>query len=174
MQIDRIDEVRLTAADEAEITALLTRAFGEEFGGNSFHQQRHHIRLVARQPRIIGHIALTYRAIRVAGEMVDIMGLAEVATDPDHRGKGIAGTLLQAAIAEAKLSPAPFLLLFGDAPLYAAAGFRPIRHKLRYTIMYRAKTLRTQTAQSDSLMVLPLRDQPWVDGADLDMLGHLF
>ena len=103
MQIDRIDELRLHSADEAQITTLLTRAFGEEFGGNSFHQQRHHVRLVVRQPHIIGHMALTYRAIRADGQMLDIIGLAEVATDPDHRGRGIAGALLQAAISEARL-----------------------------------------------------------------------
>ena len=103
MQIDRIDELRLHSADEAQITTLLTRAFGEEFGGNSFHQQRHHVRLVVRQPHIIGHMALTYRAIRADGHMLDIIGLAEVATDPDHRGRGIAGALLQAAISEARL-----------------------------------------------------------------------
>ena len=174
MRVDRIDEVRLAAADEAQITTLLTRAFGEEFGGNSFHQQRHHIRLVVRGPQIIGHVALTYRAIRVNEAMVNVMGLAEVATDPDHRGCGIASVLLQAAIAEAKRSPAAFLLLFGDAPLYASAGFRPVRNKLRHVAMYQARTLRTQTTRSDSLMVLPLGDQHWSDGADLDMLGHLF
>jgi predicted N-acetyltransferase YhbS len=174
MLIERIDEVRLAAADDAAIAALLTRAFGEAFGGNSFHQQRHHIRFVARDPDIIGHCALTYRAIRVAGEMVNIMGLAEVATDPGHRGRGIASALVQAAIAEAKLSPAPFLLLFGDAKLYAAAGFRPVRHKLRSVAMYWARTLRTQSRQSDSLMVLPLTDAQWPDVADIDMLGHLF
>ena len=174
MQIERIEEVRLTAVDEAQIAKLLDRAFGEEFGGNSFHQQRHHVRLVVRAPHIIGHMALTYRAIRVDGQMTDIIGLAEVATDPDHRGRGIAGALLQAAIAEARLSPAPFMLLFGDAPLYAAAGFRPVQHKLRSVAMYWSRTLRTQTRQSDGLMMLPLADQVWPDGVDIDMLGHLF
>lgn len=178
MQIDRIDELRLGPGDDAAIAALLNRAFGEEFGGNSFHQQRHHVRLVVRNPAdpgiIIGHIALTYRAIRIAGAMTNIIGLAEVATDPDHRGKGIASALLQAAIAEARLSPAPFMLLFGDAALYAAAGFRPVQHKLRSTVMYWARTLRTQTRPSDGLMMLPLADAVWPDGADIDMLGHLF
>lgn len=174
MQIDRIDETRLGQSDDAEIAALLTRAFGPGFGGLSFYQQRHYVRLVVRQPDIIGHIALTYRAIRVGDDLINIMGLAEVATDPDHRGKGIASALLSAAIVEAKQSPAQFLLLFGDAPLYSAAGFRPTSHRMRYTVMYGARTRRTNTLQSNGLMVLPLRDQPWADGADIDMAGHLF
>lgn len=174
MQIERIEEVRLTAVDEAQIAKLLERAFPTEFVGRSYYRQRHHVRLVVRQPLVVGHMALTYRAIRVADNLIDIIGLAEVATDPDFRRQGIAGALLQAAIAEAKQSPAPFMLLFGDAPLYAAAGFRPVQHKLRSVAMYWSRTLRTQTKQSDGLMMLPLADQVWPDGVDIDMLGHLF
>lgn len=174
MQIDRIEETRLNAAHEGQIATLLTRAFGPDFGGRSYYQQRHHVRLVTGRPQIVGHIALTFRDIRVADSLTPVYGLAEVATDPDHRGKGIASALLQAAIAEARASPAQFLLLFGDAPLYAAAGFRPATHRLHYTVLNGARTRATNRAQSNGLMALPLRDQPWPDGADLDMLGHLF
>jgi predicted N-acetyltransferase YhbS len=174
MQIERIDEVRLTAADEAQISVLIARAYDHDFGGRSYNQQRHHVRILARAPDIIGHMALTYRDIRVADVLTPIYGLAEVATDPDHRGRGIASAMLQAAIAEAKTSPAQFLLLFGDAGLYSAAGFRPATHRLHYTVLNGARTRRTHRLLSRGLMVLPLRDQTWPDGADLDMLGHLF
>ncbi len=174
MQIDRIEETRLTAADEAQIAKLMERSFPTEFVGRSYYRQRHHTRLVVRAPHIIGHFALTYRAIRLGNDLIDIIGLAEVGTDPDHRGKGIASALLQAAIAEARQSQAVHLILFGDAKLYAAAGFRPVHNKMRYTVIRNARTLRTQTAKADSLMVLPLRGTLWDDAADLDMLGHLF
>lgn len=174
MQIERIEEVRLTIPDETQIAALMARAFPTAFNGRSYYHQRHHVRLVVRAPRIIGHMALVFRDININGGLVPIIGLAEVATDPDHRGKGIAGALLQAAIAEARASLATHMLLFGDAKLYAAAGFQPVQNKMRYVVIHNARTVRTQTARADSLMVLPLRDDPWPDGADLDMLGHLF
>ena len=174
MQIDRLEETRLTAQDEGQIAALMARAFPTEFNGRSYFHQRHHIRLVVHAPHIIGHMALTFRDIRIADALIPIIGLAEVATDPDHRGKGIAGALLEAAIAEARASLATHMLLFGDAKLYAATGFRPVHNKMRYVVIHNARTLRTQTANADSLMVLHLRDLPWPDGADLDMLGHLF
>ena len=59
---------------------------------------------------------------RVPGEWTDLglgddsqAGSEVVATDPDHRGRGIAGLLLQRAIAESIASPAEYLLLFGEA-----------------------------------------------------------
>lgn len=174
MQIDRIEETRLTAGDDAQIAKLMERSFPTDFVGRSYFHQRHHTRLVVRAPHIIGHIALTFRAIRLGNDLIDIIGLAEVGTDPDHRGKGIAAALLQAAIAEARASLASHMLLFGEAKLYAAAGFRPVQNKMRHVVITKARTLRTQTAKADGLMVLPLRDIPWPDGADIDMLGHVF
>lgn len=174
MQIDQIAELDLTTDNEAQIADLLTRAFGPEFDGRSYHHQRHHLRLVIRTPQIIGHMALIFRDIRIGDTLSPVIGLAEVATDPDHRGKGIAGALLQSAIATARSSLATHMILFGGAKLYAAAGFRPVHNRMRYLVIHNARTLRTQTAKADSLMVLPLRDQPWDDSAVIDMLGHLF
>ena len=174
MRIDRIDEVRLTVADDSQIALLLARAFPTDFDGRSYFHQRHHVRLLARAPHIVGHMALVFRDIRIADRLTPILGLAEVATDPDHRGKGIAGELLGGAIAEARASIATHMLLFGDAKLYAAAGFRPVQNRMRYLAIHNARMLRVQAAKAQSLMVLPLTDMEWDDGADLDMLGHLF
>ncbi len=174
MQIERIEELRLTPLDEVQIAQLMERSFPTDFTGRSYFRQRHHLRLVIRAPYVIGHMALIFRDIRIGDTLTPIIGLAEVATDPAHRGQGIAAALLQAAIAEAQASLAAHLLLFGDAKLYAAAGFRAVQNRMRHTVIHKARTVRTQTAQSDSLMVLPLGDAIWPVGADLDMLGHLF
>ena len=175
MQIDRIPEWALTALVEAEIAALLARCFSTDFGGRSFFQTRHHLRLVHR-PRgaIIGHMALQWRAMRLGDRLVTVAGLAEVATDPDHRGKGIAAGLLQAAIAEAKASPAEFFLLFGVAELYGAAGFRTVHNPMIWADMLGARTHDIHREPADSLMVLPLRGTVWDDQATLDLLGNLF
>ncbi|MBL4813339.1 MAG: GNAT family N-acetyltransferase [Rhodobacteraceae bacterium] len=112
--IEHIEEMRLTHADEQSINALINSAFGPHYGPRSFHGQRHHMRLIIRDPHIIGHMALCYRAIRLDGRLINVIGLAEVATDPGRRGEGIAARLLQAAIAESKASQAAFILLFGS------------------------------------------------------------
>jgi len=175
MQIERIDETRLTPADDARIHTLLVRAFQEDFGERSFHQQRHHIRLIVRDgDAIIGHMALCYRAIRLGDALVSIMGLADVATDPDHQGKGIASALMTAAIAEAEASEAAFFALFGNRPLYAGRGFRKVPNPVTHTALYGARTADVQLDTSGNLMVLPLTDAKWDDTAPVDLLGFSF
>lgn len=174
MDYDRIEETRLAAADEAQIATLLPRAFNEDFGGRSYHQQRHHIRLVARDPHIVGHMAMCYRDIRMGDQLVPIIGLAEVATDPDHQGKGIGSHLMTMALDEARASSASFFVLYGSRPMYAGNGFMPMNNPQTSTELYGAKTGKVVTKPSDGLMVMPLRDTPWDAQAHIDLMGFLF
>ncbi|MEY1557295.1 GNAT family N-acetyltransferase [Yoonia sp. R2331] len=175
MKIERIDEIHLTPEDEARIHTLLVRAFEEPFGNRSFHQQRHHVRLIVRDgDAIIGHMSLCYRSIRMGEDLLPIMGLAEVATDPDHRGKGIASALMTDAIAEARGSQAVHFLLFGGQPLYAGRGFRSVPNTVKHTALYDAWTGDVQVDDRGHLMVMELRDQPWDDTAPVDLLGFSF
>ena len=172
--IDLIPEMRLTAADEAAIAALLARSFPTDFGGRSFFNQHHHLRLVIRDGgAIVSHIAVVLRSVDIAGQRVTVAGLAEVATDPAHRGKGHAATLLRAAIEAASASPAAYVLLFGDAPLYAAAGFQPASNKMAHVVTKGARVGRVVSDGDDHLMVLPLRGQSWPKGP-LDLRGPVF
>lgn len=172
--IERIPEWTLSAQDDSEIAALLARCFGTDFGGRSFFTHPHHLRLVIRQPHIIGHMALLLRAVQLGDRLVTIAGLAEVATDPAHRGKGIAAQLLQVAIVAAKASPAEYLLLFGVAKLYAAAGFLDAPNPLAYIAIQGDQTRRITLDRADGLMVLPLGASPWPDSAPLDLRGPEF
>jgi predicted N-acetyltransferase YhbS len=174
MLIEKIPEWDLSSQDDAEIAALLARCFPTDFGGRSYFIQHHHLRLVVRQPQIIGHMALVLRSVQLGDRLVSIAGLAEVATDPAHRGQGIAAQLLQAAIAEAKASPAEFMLLYGVAKLYAAAGFRYISNPLAHVDLRGPQTRRVTTDRATNLMVLPLRGTPWPDDAPLDLRGPEF
>lgn len=175
MQVDRIPEWALTPADEAQIVALLAQAFDTDFGGRSFFQQRHHLRLLARDgDRLVGHIALLWRAVRLGGNLITVAGLAEVATDPARRAEGIASHLLHVAIAEARASNAAFLVLFGTAALYEANGFRPAANPMRWIDLTGARLGETRQKKIRYLKVLPLGDQAWDDSAELDLLGSLF
>lgn len=175
MRIERIEEMRLTAADEGQIGRLLDAAFDSDFQGRAFYQNRHHVRFVARDgEQIIGHMALSLRAIHMGDQPVHVAGLAEVATAPSHRGQGIASAMMQAVIAEAKASIADFLVLFGDQPLYAGVGFEVQPNPLKVVTMLAARTGQIETRQDGKFMVMALRDVVWDDTADVDLAGFPF
>lgn len=175
MTPEAIPEHLLTKADEVEIAVLLARCFATDFGGRSFFQTRHSWRHVIRQGGISAHLAVQLRAVRLGEHLITIAGIADVATDPGHRGKGRAATLLQAAIAAARQSPAQHVLLFGTARLYPAAGFRPISNPLTYLDLTGARTGSLHRDRSEQhLQVLDIGSQRWNDAKPLDLLGGLF
>lgn len=176
MTVEPIPEHMLTIADEEAISRLLARCFTTDFGGRSFFQTRHSWRhLVRQRGQVIAHLAVQLRAVRLGAEVVTIAGIADVATDPDHRGQGHAATLVQAALATARQSPASHALLFGTAQLYAAAGFRPATNPLTYLDLTGARTLAlTRNEAARYLQVIDLAGVRWDETKALDLLGGLF
>jgi predicted N-acetyltransferase YhbS/predicted lactoylglutathione lyase len=173
--VETIAEQDLGADDDRQIADLLARCFATDFGGRSYFMTRHHWRHVLRDGgQIVAHMGVQLRSMRLGGRLITVAGLSDVASDPAHRGKGLAATLLQAAIQRAKDSPAEYFLLFGTAGLYAGAGFRKVTNPMTYLDLTGAKTAAVHHETAESLMVLPLRDTAWQDEADLDLLGGLF
>lgn len=175
MTTETIPEHLLTNSDEVAIARLLARCFATDFGGRTFFQTRHTWRHVIRDQHIIAHLAVQLRAVRLGRDLVTIAGIADVATDPDHRGKGHAAILLQAAITTARQSSARHILLFGTAQLYPAAGFRPIANPLTYLDLTGARTNELYRDRPEAhLQVLDLTNQIWDGTKPLDLLGGLF
>ena len=176
MTLDLIPEHLLTNADSQAIARLLARCFATDFGGRSFFQTRQSWRHIARQDgQVVAHLAVQLRAVRLGDELLTIAGIADVATDPDHRGRGHAARLLQAAIAAARQSPAQYVLLFGTAKLYAAAGFRPTANPLTYLDLTGARTGALHQGEvNPHLQVLALGRDDWDESLPLDLLGGLF
>lgn len=179
MQIDKIHELELTIADDAAIGVLLNAAFGsigeDGFRGRSYYKQRHHLRVIMRdEGKIVGHIAVLFRVVRLGDQVLPIIGLAEVATHPDRSGKGIAGRLLEEVIAMAPETLAQFILLFGTHPIYGRHGFVPGRNELRYLGIDEEASHDVVTRVDDSLQVMALGDAEWDPNASLDLMGHLF
>lgn len=175
MKVERIEEMRISETDEKAIGVLLNSAFGIGFDGRSYFQQRHHVRFVVRNGAIIiGHMALSIRAIRMGKKLVQVAGLAEVASHPEHRGQAIASNLMTAVISEARASPAHFLVLFGDQPLYSGVGFITVPNRTLSTSFVDVRTGEKEHRKGDKLMVMPLRDIRWDAEADIDLVGHAF
>ena len=174
-ECERIFENDLSTGDEAQIAHLLHRCFDTDFGGRSYFRTRHHLRLVMRDGgAVVAHVALQFRAMRLGGRLIHVATLGDVATDPGHRGKGFARKLLQAAITEAHQSRASHFLLFGTAPLYAAAGFEAAQNPLRYLDLDGAHSGGLRAEPAEELRVLSLDGAAWDNDAELDALGGLF
>lgn len=179
MQIDAVHELELSAADDAAIGALLDAAYadlGENgFQGRSYFSQRHHLRIVAREDdRIIGHVALLFRVIRLGDTVTPVIGLAEVATDPAREGRGVASLLLNEAISRSRDSIAAFIVLFGDHPIYRKSGFLSRTNLLRHVVIEAGQTREIRTGVDDALMILPLTDADWPDDVTVDLMGPMF
>lgn len=177
MQVEAIAEHDLTADQDAEIAQLIGRAFGVDHGyqGRSFYKQRHHLRLLARMDgQLIGHYALGFREIRMGNQLIQIIGLAEVATDPNFQGKGVASTLMAATIERARPSLADFLVLFGTRPLYEGVGFVAKRNLVRRVGIAAGRTTKIILQVETALKVLQLKDTKWDDDAEIDLLGPDF
>jgi len=177
MQIEAVHEIDLTPEQDAEIAALITRAFGGDagYGGMSFFNQRHHLRLLARlDGKLVGHYALGFRAMRMGAQRVQIIGLGEVATDPDHQGKGVATALMTATKERARATLADFLVLFGVRPLYEGAGFAPKQNIVRHMGIENDHSTEILQEGATALKVYPLKDTVWDDEALIDLLGPAF
>lgn len=177
MRIEPIHEIDLTPEQDAEIAALLTRAFGEHdgYGNMSFYNQRHHLRLLARlDGKLVVHFALCFRALRMGEDRVQIIGVGDVATDPDHRGKGVASALMRATMERARATLADFLVLFGVRPIYEGFGFVPKENTVRHMEIDNDHSTEIFQARAPALKVYQLKGTVWDDAALIDLLGPTF
>ena len=175
MEIERMEELFLTAGQETAIAKLLAESFSVDFEGRSFFQNRHHCRFLHYDgATLVGHLALCYRAIQLGDQRVNIIGIGEVAVSKGARGRGIGAALLRAAITLGAETQAEFALLFGEQSIYKAAGFVPAPNKIKLIEMEGARTTQVAEENNPYLMVMPLRNQQWNTALNVDLAGFAF
>lgn len=173
--VQRIEEMRLDRETENGIARLMERCMSEDYEGRSFFQNRFHCRLVIREGvKIIGHLALDFRAIRLGENLVDCVGIGDVAVHPDYRRRGLGTALVDAALAEGHQSPASFALLFGRQSIYSTAGFVSAPNELTFTPTRGARTSQTVVQRHGFFMVCPLREEIWDNTLPVDLAGYPF
>lgn len=175
MRIEQRHEMSLDAGTAMRIGALLDLVFAGGFERRGHFLLRHHMRFfVPDGTGVVGHLGLGLRVMRLGSELIDTVTLAEVATHPDRRGEGIASALLAEAVARARDTGASVAMLFGDAGIYHAAGFRAIANPVRWVDMTGRVTRGVVDAPIADLMMLPLDATGWNDALPLDLLGPKF
>lgn len=147
-------------SDEAEIRALgqiLGWSFGfppEDTGGWLARAGHDNVRLVVRGAEVLGGLLLIPMGQWFGGRSVPMTGVAGVGVAPEHRGAGVARTLMVAVLRElAERGVALSTLYPATLPLYRGVGYELAGG--RYAIRVRPADLATRAGEP---LVRPVAD----------------
>jgi predicted N-acetyltransferase YhbS len=73
---------------------------------------------------VLSHLDLYWRSVRVGATDVPVAAIGQVATDPAHRGLGLASALVRTAHRVAAEHGLEWAALFGVSTLYTRIGYR--------------------------------------------------
>jgi predicted acetyltransferase len=138
VELTRIGYVEPDAEYAAEVRVLLSDAFPD---GAPNELDQYYARygtptaslLLRRGQRVIGHLAIFQRRIRIGNDDVEAALLGEIAIAADCRGMGLARGLVQQAHEYLREHSVPFSILFAFEPrVYESSGYKPMRNLTRF------------------------------------------
>ncbi|MEI8395519.1 MAG: GNAT family N-acetyltransferase [Rhodospirillaceae bacterium] len=171
-RLSRSPDLIVSSFDEADAEvwgALMRRGFG--LGEIRIAHFRagvgdRWIRIARREGRFAGTGTLIPMTQWFGGRPVPVAGIAAVAVMPDERCRGVASTILQALMVEARgLGLAMVVLHAGTLPLYRRAGFA----RAGVCVDYRLSMAKTLAPLADPARRVPLRMAPAVGGGSADV-----
>ena len=175
--IERVLEMGLKGALDQRIADLLDRCFPDVFEGRSYYKQVPHSRLLLRRMgRLIGHVGLDHRVIRVGETVTRVTGIIDLCVDPDHRCVGRGSALLAFAENLVRRGQTDYMILFADrADLYLRNGYHSVEPAMVMwlAIDERASHSMQRRDFSGTFMAKALSDGPFPRG-EIDLLGYLF
>ncbi|MFB7614613.1 GNAT family N-acetyltransferase [Kitasatospora sp. NPDC056181] len=118
-----------TKADIEEIFGVGEDHFGVAYTGLSWLPKDVHFGIRDEAGRLVAHTGLLRLPLTVGGHDLDVMGVGGVAVAPDVRGRGLARTVVGAALDHARTLGPRHALLFCRpqvAGLYRRLGFREL------------------------------------------------
>jgi GNAT superfamily N-acetyltransferase len=81
------------------------------------------LRVARADGRIVSHVGICLRDASILGARVHVASIGAVATDPDHRGRGLASRLMEEARRHAVQQGASLMLISGGRGLYIRLGY---------------------------------------------------
>ena len=160
--------------EESQIAAILNQCFDGMHKGRTYCEQIPQQRLLGYcGVRLVGHLGIDYRMIRIGEAVFSIVGIIDLCVVPELRRRGLAQRLLAAA--EKRSAAQDFSVLMAkDTRLYSRAGYCLLT-KADVTWLeiddLRCHSVRNRDL-SDKFMQKPLSAKQWPKGP-IDMLGHL-
>lgn len=169
-------EFELTTAQREPLRQLLRTCFPEYFEDRIFAKQVPHFRRLATAgERLVAQVGVDHRIVRVGAESRSIFGLLDLAVDPDHRGQGVGGQLIEdiCGLGAAHGVDAA-VLMADDHRVYERHGFVNIAPDCQWFGIHELRSLeRMGRNLGDCFMVRALGEREWPAGP-VDFLGYLF
>ncbi|MFD0418795.1 GNAT family N-acetyltransferase [Streptomyces sp. NPDC127108] len=167
-EFEALTAIRLAAysrADQNEILGDGADPFGVAETGLTWLPKEEHFGVRSQTGRLVAHAGLLRLPLTIGGSATEVIGVGGVAVAPDLRGRGLARTVLTAALDHARTMGPRHALLFCRPPLVA----------LYDRLGWRALTGDVHVRQPDGPVVMPLRTMwtplgagteaaPWPEG----------
>ncbi len=176
MKIQRIEEFKINTKQHLEISELLKLCFSSYPSNRSFYKQFPSFRfLVFEEKKLIAHLAIIHRMIKVGEEGHVIFGVSDLCVHPDFQHKKIASILLSDLENLGKKHKIDFITLIAqDQKIYKKNGFQAINNNCRWLIINETQSLGlAQRNLDNALMIKSLNKKNWGDGM-VDFQGCLF
>ncbi len=123
----------LTDTDRAQLEGDETDPFDAAKAVLRFRPKERHVALRGDDGRLIASAGLTLSEVEVGGVRFPVVGIGGVIVNPAHRGRGLARTVVDAAVARAEAMGPDFVVLFCHADrtgLYLRLGFNLIEQRV--------------------------------------------
>ncbi len=120
---------------DKQIIELLSICFSNEplFQRQRFFKEKpQHRWYIDDGNRVTAQLAVHEKIISTEKGNYRIGGIAEVAVQPDHRGKGYVKLLLHEAHQWLQKNNFPFAMLFGEKHIYSSSGYSPVLNQIKY------------------------------------------
>lgn len=118
-------DIQVDDALDAELRALLSTCFGDEFAHKRYcHEMPPHRLLVPDEDVLVAHVAVHEKVLKSEGAALPFLGIAEVCVAPSHRGRGLVRLMMREL--EAHFEGFPFAVLLGDPGVYGSSGYHSV------------------------------------------------
>lgn len=142
----------------------------------SYFKQLPHFRYLAfADDKLVAHMGVDHRVIRVGDSIFSIFGVIDLFVRPSDRRQGIASHLLNLLTELAQSKSIDFLFLVsGNDRFYLKNGFKAVSQECSWLGIEEHQNcgILTETIEKN-FMVKQTGDKSWID-APIDLLGYMF
>jgi len=176
MDIQRIEEFKITSSQKEAIQLLLSECFSGYPKDRTYYKQLPTFRYLAFQKdQLIGHLAVDHRMIAINQQPFSIFGVVDFCIATKFQGKKLATTLLDQLEKLGRKHQLDFVLLTAtDHQLYLKNGYQLHSNTCRWLFINDHQTLGVKNQHlPNTILVKALGKKQWL-GETVDFLGEIF